>query len=73
LGASAEDASKVLASIDNKISDTAKDAGKQWASGQDMTSLTRNGLGDLQGQNLIDIFNEDELKSLAEVRNINIE
>lgn len=73
LGASAEDASKVLTSIDSKVSDTAKDAVKQWASGQDMTSLTRNGLGDLQGQNLTDIFNEDELKSLAEVRNINIE
>ena len=73
LGASAEDASKVLASIDSKVSDTAKDAVKQWASGQDMTSLTRNGLGDLQGQNLTDIFNEDELKSLAEVRNIDIE
>jgi len=38
-----------------------------------MTSLTRNGLGDLQGQKLTDIFNEDELKSLAEVRNIDIE
>ena len=73
LGASAEDASKVLASIDSKIYDTAKDAVKQWASGQDMTSLTRNGLGDLQGQKLTDIFNEDELKSLAEVRNIDIE
>lgn len=73
LGASAEDASKVLVSIDSKVSDTAKDAVKQWASGQDMTSLTRNGLGDLQGQNLTDIFNEDELKSLAEVRNIDIE
>ena len=56
VGASAEDASKVLASIDSKVSDTAKDAVKQWASGQDMTSLTRNGLGDLQGQNLTDIL-----------------
>lgn len=73
LGASAEDASKVLASIDDKVSDTAKDAVKQWASGQDMTSLTRSGLEDLQGQNLTDIFNEDELKSLAEVRDIDIE
>ena len=73
LGASAEDASKVLASIDSKVSDTAKDAVKQWASGQDMTSLTRSGLEDLQGQNLTDIFNEDELKSLAEVRDIDIE
>ena len=73
LGASAEDASKVLASIDSKVSDTAKDAVKQWASGQDMTSLTRNGLEDLQSQNLTDIFiNEDELKSLAEVRDIDI-
>jgi len=63
----------VLASIDSKVSDTAKDAVKQWASGQDMTSLTRSGLEDLQGQNLTDIFNEDELKSLAEVRDIDIE
>ena len=69
LGASAETASKVLANIDTKISGNAQNAVKQWIAGQDITDINKSGLQELP-KDLAQLFNEDELKSLAEARGI---
>ena len=72
LGTSAENASKMLANIDTKVSNNAQNAVKQWIAGQDITDINRSGLENLQNQyeNLEGLFSQDELKSIAEVRGI---
>lgn len=72
LGASAENASEMLAKIDTKVSSNAQNAVKQWIAGQDVTDINRNGLENLQNQykDLENLFSQDELKSIAEARGI---
>ena len=69
LGASAETASKVLVNIDTKVSANAQNAVKQWIAGQDVTDINKSGLQELP-KDLAQLFNEDQLKSLAEARGI---
>ena len=69
LGASAENASKMLANIDTKVSSNAQNAVKQWIAGQNITDINKTGLQGLP-KNLSQLFDEDQLKSLAEARGI---
>ena len=69
LGASAENASKMLANIDTIVSSNAQNAVKQWIAGQNITDINKTGLQELP-KDLSKLFDEDQLKSLAEARGI---